>query len=717
MDIEEITNDILAFSDPFTDSKVKNPAGKRRIELTRNARELIFEIDKTSGRITSKHRKADYSNIKSLLASTEFCDIKRLADTQHRYYSRQESSPEIPAEITISKKRISAEDLAERISFADGKISLTLLDGPAGVGKTYQIKRLAKKQAAKFLIDNQSPPVLHISSGGRRLSNFPDVLAATTQEIGACFNGKHVPILVRHGLIIAAIDGFDELVDADGYEDSWRALQHFLSDVGNAGQIILAARDTFIDQQELLERINKENGENILLELGHINLVSPESAIEYLSKSPYWKPDDIKSEITSDILSEGSYALRPFFLNVLRDAGGWEKVKDEGFRSYLVNNLIQREAKIISTGLKGLEPQDVIFPLHRLFREISLEMAMRENNLIDLEHLSFIMSYVFEGVTDEVSIRKLSHKSGSTSLLEITAEKDKRKFPHSEIQYYFFAHAILEGLAGKTIPSVLRRTILGNEQLEVFAEVFNSQEKQARDAATHLYSELNKDLTADSLSNNGSAIVLLAFSLGLLNRLDYLSVNEATFAAGSPSGTLNDFSASRIDACGADLTDVIFEKTRITTLVIDDYTKLGKSHPQVDSLEIRGSNPRIERSPEMISCEMSNHSTHISENKYSNNPAIKLLEKLARRSNRYCYIREEGDDEGSFLLKDENWPTIKQILEEHDRIDIKVKKAMHGRPAPLFRIKNPMDLLNHAIPETINILDEIIKKNDIVSLK
>ncbi|MEP9317916.1 hypothetical protein ABKS89_12320 [Pseudomonas sp. LABIM340] len=709
MDIEEITCDILAFSDPFTDSKVKNPAGKRRIELIRNARELIFEIDKTSGRISSKHRKGDYQNLRSLLASAEFCDIKRLADTQHRYYTRQEQGPEIPAEITINKKKISAENLAEKISSTDGKISLTLLDGPAGVGKTYQIKRLAKKQAAKFLNDNQSPPVLHISSGGRRLSNFPDVLAATTQEIGACFNGKHVPILVRHGLIIAAIDGFDELVDADGYEDSWRALQHFLNDVGNSGQIILAARDTFIDQQELLDRINKENGDSIQLELGHINLVSPESAIEYLSKSPHWKPDDINSEITRDILSEGSYALRPFFLNVLRDAGGWEKVKDEGFRSYLVNNLIQREAKIISAGLKGLDIQDVIPSLHHLFSEISLEMAMRENNLIDLEHLSFIMSYVFEGVTDDLSIRKLSHKSGSTSLLEITTEKDKRKFPHSEIQYYFFAHAILEGLAGRSTPSVLRRTILGNEQLEVFAEVFTSKEKQAKDATTYLYSELNKDLTADSLSNNGSALALLAFSLGLLNRLDYLSVNEATFAAGSPSGILNDFSASRIDACGADLTDVIFEKARITTLVIDEYTKFGKSHPQVDSLEIRGLNSRIERSPETISSELSTHSILTSENKYSENSAVRLLEKLARRSNRYCYIREEGDDEGSFLLKDESWPTLKQILAKHDRIDIKVKKAMHGRPAPLFRIKNPMELLDQSMPETIKILDEIVK--------
>ncbi|HBP1012163.1 TPA: hypothetical protein L5R05_006042 [Pseudomonas aeruginosa] len=709
MDIEKITKDILAFSDPFTDSKIKNPAGKRRVELTRNARELAFDIDKTSGRISSRHRKADYQNLKSLLASPEFCDIRRLADTQHRYYSRQEHSPEIPAEITINNKKIPAENLAEKISSIDGKISLTLLDGPAGVGKTHQIKQLAKKQAANFLSDNQSPPVLHISSGGRRLSNFPDVLAATTQEIGACFNGKQVPILVRHGLIIAAIDGFDELVDADGYEDSWRALQHFLNDVGDSGQIILAARDTFIDQQELLERINKENFENIKLELGHINLVSPDSAIEYLSKSPHWKPDDINSEITRDILSEGSYALRPFFLNVLRDAGGWEKVKDEGFRSYLVNSLILREAKIISSTLKGLDAQEVIPPLHHLFSEISLEMAIRENNLIDLEHLSFIMSYVFDGVTDDASIRKLSHKSGSTSLLEITNEKDKRKFPHSEIQYYFFAHAILEALAGKSTPSVLRRTILGNEQLEVFAEVFASKEKQAKDATTYLYSELNKDLTADSLSNNGSAITLLAFSLGLLNRLDYLTVNEATFAAGSPSGVLNDFSASRIDACGADLTDVTFEKTRITTLVIDEYTKFGKSYPQIDSLEIRGPNSRIERSPEIISSELSKHSIATSEKNYSENPAIKLLEKLARRSNRYCYIREEGDDEGSFLLKDDRWPILKNILEKHNRIDIKVKKPMHGRPAPLFRIKNPMELLNHSLPETIKILDDILK--------
>lgn len=708
MDINQIIEDIKLFCDPFTDIIQKTVSGKKRLVLTRNARELTYDIDPDSGKISAKHRKAEYKSIKSLLASSEFADIKRFADTQKRYFSQEKAREPIDSEVNFDGKDILARNIDENINPTEGKISLILLDGPAGAGKTFQIIQLAKTQSNKFLTDNLSPPVLHISSSGRRLSNFKDVLAATTQDMGACFTGRHVPMLVRHGLLIAAVDGFDELVDADGYEDSWRALSEFIKEVGSSGKVILAARDTFLDEQELLERIDADK-ESIDLKLAHIKLTSPAMAIDYLSKDSKWSSSDLAADIIKDVFSEGSYALRPFFLSVLKESGGWSKIKSEGFRTFLVNNLVERESKILARTL-GSTTADAIAPsLYLLFEEVALEMASRENNLIEIEHLAFLADYCFNEVLDENALRKLTHKAGSVSLLEISEVKDKRKFPHTEVQYYFLARALLKQLSKRTVPSVLRRTILSAEHLEVFAEVFTSTEKSTKTAMDFLYSAVNGESSNDSLPSNGGAMVLLSFAFGLIDRIDYLLVNDATFAGGTPAGTLQDVTISRLDVCGADISNVNFEKVKIGTLVVDGLTKFGQSLPEIDALEIRSDSSYIERNRELIVRFIEEHIAKMDPAKLKAHPGISLLEKVVRRSIRYCYLRAEGDDdEGSFMLRDEFWPLVKSILSNHGRIDIKRGKPMHGRPAALIRIKKPKDLLDFSLPETAAIIQDIM---------
>lgn len=710
MSTSQAIEDIKLFCDPFTEIAQKPVAGKKRILLTRNGRELTFDIDVETGRISAKHRKAEYKDIKSLIASSEFSDIKRFAETQKRFFSQIKEKPVIESVISYSENDILAKDLDDNIKTTENKVTLVLLDGPAGVGKTFQITELAKSQYQKFLLDNVSPPVIIISSSGRRLSNFKDVLAATTQEMGASFTGAHVPMLVRHGLLIAAIDGFDELVDADGYEDSWRALKDFIDEIGSSGKVILAARDTFLDEQEIISRISAENKDAIDLKLAHINLATIDTAIKYLSTSK-WKPTDLAQEITTDIFSNNSYALRPFFLSVLRDAGGWSNVNSEGFRSFLVNNLIDRESKILSKTFGNLNSEDVAPTLHTLFEEVSLEMATRENNLIEIEHLAFLTDYCFGELLDDNARRKLTHKAGSISLLETSDIKDKRKFPHTEVQYYFLGNALVAQLAKKTIPSVLRRTILSAEHLEVFAEVFTQTEQSAKKAMDYLYATINGDSSNDGLASNGGAMVLLSFAMGLTDRIDYLVVNDATFAGGSPNGALQDVTISRLDVCGSDISNVIFEKVKIGTLVVNEFTLFGGSVPNIDALEIRGENPRTERDPIQIESFINNHFADADIGKLREHPAVYLLEKVARRSVRYCYLRDGDDDEGSFMLRDEQWPHVKSVLLAHGRMEVKKGKPMHGRPAALMRIKRPIELLDFNSVETLSIVEQLIQEN------
>jgi len=704
-------DDVLAFSDPFTDAKVKNLGnGRTKIEMLRNARVISYEHNQATGTISAKHRTRTYANLKSLLAADEFGNIAGFAETQRRYFATVPKQANIPSSVLLGDALKTSFELAEICSTESLRTTLLLLDGPAGVGKTFQVEQIAKIQADKCVNGSGSPPVLHISSRGRRLSNFRDVLAATTQDMGAAFSARQVPILVRHGLLIAAVDGFDELVDADGYEDAWSSLKQFVDEIGSSGTIILAARDTFVEQQELLERIGRADASVNLL-MGHIQPVHPVEARTWLASKLGWKSADIESAITDDVLGEGSYALRPFFLKVLGDAGGWVDVIDAGLRTFLINSLISREAKLLAQQLGGVTAEQIAPALVNLFQEIALEMATRETDFVEVDHLGFLTKYCFDGIVEEKSIRKLLHKAGSFSLLESAWVKDRRKFPHSEIQSYFLGGALVNSLSRRVVPSVLRRAAFGGEHLDVFAEVFLNEESKAKAASEFLSTAVNGEMSADSLGANGGAILILAFSLGLVERLDYISVVDAIFAGDSPRGYFVESTVNRLNVCGANLSRVTFQDVKIGSLVVDSSTTFGPSVPNFDVLEIRDDAiVAVERDPvkanEYISARtFSNRSTD-----YSNSEMVNLLERVARRAVRYFYLRQNGDDDaGSVLLKDINWKQVRTVLEKHQRIEVKKGRPMHGRPSPLLRITSPKSLLDYSDVQTQEIFDELVK--------
>lgn len=258
---------------------------------------------------------------------------------------------------------------------------------------------------------------------------------------------------------------------------------------------------------------------------------------------------------------------------------------------------------------------------------------------------------------------------------------------------------------------VLRRSALGGEHLEVFAEVFANSESKARKASDFLYATVGNDISADSLGTNGGAILILAFSLGLIDRLDYISVVDSIFAGDAPEGEFAESDVSRLDISGANVSRVNFLNVNVGTLVVSKSTTFGKSIPKLEALEIRSENgAAIEREPEKIGEFISAHTFSDKLATYTNSSAITLLERVARRAIRYYYLRQNGDDdEGSFLLKDEHWPNVKLVLERNGRIEVKKGRPMHGRPSPLLRLVNPMGLLDYSDQETQQILDELLE--------
>ena len=139
------------------------------------------------------------------------------------------------------------------------------------------------------------------------LTFLQDLLAFSLQRMRVSVTFDQVPILVRHGLVTLAIDGFDELGDPSGYEHAWGQLNELIREARGEGVIILAGRDTFIDPERIrrdIKSLTCRDGVSAL------TLQPPtQHDAEVWLRVHGWNEDDLDS--VSELFEPGSYALRP----------------------------------------------------------------------------------------------------------------------------------------------------------------------------------------------------------------------------------------------------------------------------------------------------------------------------------------------------------------------------------------------------------------------
>ena len=293
MNRDQLLADFSPFADIGEDApRVSEKGGKFTIKFTRDGRELKLIIDSVSGAVQSTQGKGaakNYASVGALLACDLFANLRRWAEIQQELLAREvESSRMIPVNAkTHSGNCIhSINDVSNLLGSSARAAEATeilLIDGPAGIGKTNLISQLALERAISYK-ERPTPLFLHIKSRGRVLSNLDDLMAFSLQTIRSAITYDQIPVLVRHGLIVAAIDGFDELGDPNGYDTAWAQLSELIASVRGKGTLILAGRDTFISRARLLRDVTSlREGVDVVHGLTLL-LPSPQQAKEWLQR-------------------------------------------------------------------------------------------------------------------------------------------------------------------------------------------------------------------------------------------------------------------------------------------------------------------------------------------------------------------------------------------------------------------------------------------------
>ncbi len=258
MDIESIRRDLAAFADVGTEVAVGESGGDASFRWTvrGNRAELSVAPDGTVATQTGS-----FPTYAQFLASAQMADLAGIAR------AIVATMPSEPAYLDLNAhaepplgERLEgcALDLLTRliVDDSDGRTRLVFVTADAGSGKTTALRELVREQADKYLRGEAEHLYLYVNAQGRALARFNEAMAVELQDLRTSLTYHAVAPLVREGLLVPVVDGFDELIGTQGgYDDAFGSLSLFLEQLDGQGALIAAARSVYYEQ-EFLSRAN-----------------------------------------------------------------------------------------------------------------------------------------------------------------------------------------------------------------------------------------------------------------------------------------------------------------------------------------------------------------------------------------------------------------------------------------------------------------------------
>jgi hypothetical protein len=720
----EITRTFAPFADPATEVQVVETSDSAcTFQLVRRGDTLVGKARTSRRGIEVARDGMQWQSLQTFLASDAMAHLDELARVQTRVYRRARIAEDWvagPATLDESASMPSTDAYERGTAPADGRTRILVLDGPAGMGKTTLCSRVASEQAAAWLDRRSSQLTLIISSKGRKLSRLNDAIAATLQDLRVPVFYPEIPVLVRHGLVTLVIDGFDELVDQDGYDDAWATLEELLNSVAGGGVLVLSSRDTFFSEQEFVRRAQR-----------HDALLTGKLAFSFLRLLPWTRNEagrllellGVEDARRTEVLkfygdASRSPLLRPYFVAELAKVppNGVFEVDPDRLVASVVSSFLRREAGLLFPGLDN--GPDI---LRRFFWELTAEMRTQERDTLDLDVIQFYLDAVLEAerFPDEHR-RKIVHRAGAVAFLDAAGERGRRSFPHEIIRDYFFAEALLKAIldGGSNLVRLLSLGAFGLDLAESVMEVVEGG--AAGDLSrSHVQQLLDLAVTrplGDPVALNAAALAFALLRAGGLPgdaqiRPFGLHLGTVSLAGVvAPPLQVRECNIGFLDASDARLTELETADTHVQRLRVSDGTRLGQGFNVVPTALERYT-PRgmiTVHDPSEIRAVLRRLGSGADAPAVPASPAEVLLEGLNRRWVRRFYMdTEDLADEPAFGHP--LWPRLRAVLDRYGRLEVKLNKPVSGRPRNLLHLKDAKSLLErfHENPEQQREIDAI----------
>lgn len=721
-----IEKDLTPFADPSTPLEIRSEG--RSIWAKWQSRERMhearFSISMETGvQVAFQGRNASY---RSFLAGPEMADLLGLAKMIQR---RQRSSIFIP---TRARKSDGANGaVGPAISLLRGLIDnrdekgvteIVFVTGDAGAGKTHVLQELVRQQAADYQLGRTECLYLYVNAQGRALARFNEALATELQDLRAALTYHAIPSLVRLGVIIPVIDGFDELLGVGGYDDAFSSLSGFIQELDGLGRVVASARSTYYEQ-EFVERASRATsiGGQAWSQIP-IEVLSWGDAefSEYIKvryareQSPALDSETFESKVTKVFAGKNSHLReKPLFVVktvdfILKDPNfsGGDNLLQE-----LVNAFLERERsdKLLDRdGAPLISSQQML----SLMTGLAEEMWNQETRELDKRSVKEVAQFVMlsEGVADAAQ-KVVIERMPTLAFMTPGEVIEGIAFEHEIFFSYFLALVFADRLDKSTsgMGLLLGRSMLPAEVADAAIDhLFQTKPRGEAKVVQDLVTQMSKAAAEDSsrtaqIKENAGLLVAMILRHGMPAKgsLENLKISGVVFpgiALGEvalKNGTFAnvqfrrvDFSHTKFVACSAtniSLIEVTVDPptTRLELAGLDIRTQVhglrfrkeGALHVEYDPAEVHKKLAECGAVAPIVDED--------TQRRLVDDRIIDLLERLVRtyrRTNPVC----TSDDNLRQIFADRNWGSLERLLLDQG-ILTKETRPTGGRPKAFLR--------------------------------
>ena len=728
---DRIARDLASFGDPGAQVNVARSGRRLRATWTMRGtvRDAVFSVSRDKGvHVDIGGRRLAYRHF---IAGPDMADLQQVARM-----IRQARKHQIFVPIRAASEGSEDADAApavEKISALLDEASpdatrVIMITGDAGAGKTRVLLELVRRRADEYLHGRAPGLLLYVNAQGRALARLNEALATELQDLKVGLTYHSVAVLTRLGMLVPAIDGFDELLGVSGYDDAFSSLAGFLEQLEGEGQLLASARSVYYEE-EFLSRAGSQSlsgDQRWSHETVRVLAWSQDDREDYLQKWSKAKglTDAEASKLRKrlraafDVQNE-ELASKPLFLTRTVDllwdnpnfAGGTDLLQA------LTRGYLDRE---LNDKLLDRESQSLLSrkQMEGLMCELALEMWNQETRELDAASVREVAEYFVESEGLRENARQIVVERMPTLAFLARGENGSSSragiaFEHDLFFFYFLAGAISAQLesAGTDVRIVLSRSALPEDVAGRVAVELDGSLPAGRgiEALQRLLDRLSRagttewHRTTQVRENAGLLTMALLRAHASLDstgqEIEGCSVRSMVFPGGHLNGiTLKccefvdvavrrtDLSTTRFVDCEAQ--DVVFLEPRISL----DSTRLelrGLEPVQVMGLRVQqGNQVRTHYAPRSIVDMLALCGAPVRKEPESVGPRIAvahvaMLERLVQayqRGNPIC----KQDPNLSAIFDQPDWAGIERLLIENNLVGLE-RRRTSGKPKDFLR--------------------------------
>ncbi len=362
-----------------------------------------------------------------------------------------------------------------------GTTSIMYLTSDAGDGKTTLINRAAYLQAKRFKEKKSDWLLLPIPLGGGPFLRLDDIVIASIMNRlrFRYFYFDSFIELVRLGVIVPALDGFEEMFMQNSAGEALSATGNLVNKLNSEGSILIAARKAYFDYKSFSSQAKLFDTITSSVSFARMALKrwNKDQFIEYTNFNGIERSDEVYTLVATKLKNADHPILtRPVLIKQLLEVfGDKNNVEDlitklESAANYFpafINVIIEREAnyKWIDTSGEPFKPILTVEQHYQLLSLLAEEMWINSSDSLK-DSILDLLSELF-GDQHKLSIQNSRQVKERIKQHALIVRSDPNsatyKFDHEEFREFFLGIALAYKIENRKILEC--RELLKKQQL------------------------------------------------------------------------------------------------------------------------------------------------------------------------------------------------------------------------------------------------------------